>query len=143
MNDIVIGISQKLYETFGEDYTIYSENVDQNFQEPCFFIKHISGSLDELVGDRWFETNSFVIHYFPKIEFNNEEINDVIPKLYDCLEYITVNDGLLKGVRRNYKIVEGVLEFFIEYNYTLVKRKIPDMMIGMISTTTEVKYNGS
>ena len=38
-NDIIDGVSIKLNELFGEKYTIYTNNVKQGLQFPCFFIK--------------------------------------------------------------------------------------------------------
>ncbi|WP_334295846.1 phage tail terminator family protein, partial [Clostridioides difficile] len=38
LNNIIDGISIKLDKSFGESYTIYSEDVEQGINEPCFFI---------------------------------------------------------------------------------------------------------
>ncbi|WP_334303291.1 phage tail terminator family protein, partial [Clostridioides difficile] len=38
LNNIIDGISVKLDKSFGEKYTIYSEDVEQGINEPCFFI---------------------------------------------------------------------------------------------------------
>lgn len=36
LNDVFDGISVKLNEEFGDNYAIYSEEVDQSFTEKCF-----------------------------------------------------------------------------------------------------------
>jgi len=41
INNIITGISQKLDEEFnvnGDEYTIYTDGVEQGLKEPCFFI---------------------------------------------------------------------------------------------------------
>ncbi len=35
---IIDGISIRINEVFGDDYEIYSEDIEQGFKEPCFFI---------------------------------------------------------------------------------------------------------
>ncbi|HBH3416838.1 TPA: hypothetical protein KSJ58_004077, partial [Clostridioides difficile] len=44
LNNIIDGISIKLDKTFGESYTIYSEDVEQGINEPCFFIVPLNPS---------------------------------------------------------------------------------------------------
>lgn len=36
INSIIEGISTSLNAEFGDDYTIYTENVEQGLKEPCF-----------------------------------------------------------------------------------------------------------
>ena len=42
INSIIEGISASLNAEFGDDYTIYTENVEQGLKEPCFFISCIA-----------------------------------------------------------------------------------------------------
>ncbi|WP_334293833.1 phage tail terminator family protein, partial [Clostridioides difficile] len=44
LNNIIDGISVKLDKSFGESYTIYSEDVEQGINEPCFFIVPLNPS---------------------------------------------------------------------------------------------------
>lgn len=37
VNRIIDGISIRINEVFGDDYEIYSEDIEQGFKEPCFF----------------------------------------------------------------------------------------------------------
>jgi len=38
VNDIVLGIAEKLRTVYPESgYSLYTENVEQGFKEPCFF----------------------------------------------------------------------------------------------------------
>lgn len=121
-NDIVKGISRALYETFGEDYTIYKEDVPQNFKEPCFVIIHLRGSSDMKSPNRYFRHNLFDVHYFPKDELNSRtEMRSVIESLFLSLEYINVLDNLCRGTKMSYEIIDGVLHFFVNYDMFMVK----------------------
>ncbi|MEL0861914.1 hypothetical protein VXA97_19790, partial [Clostridioides difficile] len=44
LNNIIDGISIKLDKSFGNEYTIYSEDVEQGINEPCFFIVPLNPS---------------------------------------------------------------------------------------------------
>lgn len=38
VNGIIGGIAAAISNEFGDDYTIYTEEIEQGFNEPCFFI---------------------------------------------------------------------------------------------------------
>ena len=65
INSIIEGISASLNAEFGDDYTIYTENVEQGLKEPCFFISCINPTSRIFLGKRYFKTNQMCIHYFP------------------------------------------------------------------------------
>lgn len=119
INDIVDGISLALYEEFGEGYEIYTEDVEQDLNEPCFSIKPIMQSNTQRLGDRYFRGNLFCIYYFPKASI--EECFDVEERLIDALEYITVNGDLLRGTGMHGETVDGVLTFILNYNLFVAK----------------------
>lgn len=118
LDDIVNGISIKLNDTFGDDYEIYSENVEQGLNEPCFFIKPLKASNKPFLGKRKQRTYPFDIAYFPKE--GNEEMMQASDKMLDCLEYITlVNGDVLRGSSLESEIVDGVLHVSVKYNVFL------------------------
>ena len=117
VNDIIDGISIKLNEEFGDSYTIYSEEVDQDFTEKSFFIDVLNPLIQQYVGDRHLRIHPFDIRFYP-IENNhmNAQICDVADRLIQCLKYITVNGDLVRGINMSYNIVDDVLHFMVEYN---------------------------
>ena len=122
IEDIVKGISRALYGAFGENYTIYKDDVPQNFKEPCFSIVHVQGNMDLKSSARYFSHNLFDIHYFPKDELNSRtEMRSVIESLFLSLEYINVLDNLCRGTKMSYEIIDGVLHFFVNYDLFVVK----------------------
>ena len=121
LNKIITGISQALDAEFNseenEEYTIYTEDVEQGLEEPCFFIFSLKPSSKQLVGNRYDRKYPFDIHYFPKDEENiNNEINEVTERLFTALEYITVDNNLVRGTNMNVEIVDNVLHFFVDFN---------------------------
>lgn len=117
INDIIKEIGKTIYDEFGELYDIYTEVVKQGFKEPCFFITNISSDQSLYVGERYLITNEFCIQYFPlDCENPKHECHDVVQKLYRCLEYIDPGE-LLIGSNMHYEIVDGILNFLINYNF--------------------------
>ena len=114
ISDIVNGISIKLNSVFGDGYEIYTENVEQGLQEPCFFIKSLPTVNKPLLGTRKQRTYSFDIAYFPTE--GNEEMMKVSEQLLDELEYITLLNGdVLRGINLETEIVDDVLHASVNY----------------------------
>lgn len=116
VNDIIDGIVLKLDSTFGDDSTIYTESIEQDFEEPCFYIRMLKASGKLIRNNRYFLEHSFDVHYFPDTADKNAEMHGVADKLYN-LEYITSRGGLIRGTKMNYEIVDEVLHFYVQYNY--------------------------
>lgn len=130
VNSIIDGISMKLNTLFGDDYEIYSENIEQGLKEPCFFILLINPMSTSKLGNRQLREYNFDVHYFPSTNDKNQEINTVIETLIDGLEYITlVNSDLIRGTDIKAEVVDDVLHFFISYKmYVTKETPIEDKM---------------
>ena len=118
INKIIESISIALNTEFGDNYKIYPEKVEQGILKPCFFISCINPTNNQFLGRRYFRTNLFCIQYFPSTSSEKEEINDVLERLYWCLEYITAREDNkpIRGTNMHGETVEGVLNFFVNYN---------------------------
>lgn len=124
INSIIEGISISLNAEFGDDFTIYTESVEQGLKEPCFFISCINPTNRVFLGKRYFKTNQMCIQYFPTDkDRKKEECNSVSDKLFDCLEYITVSGDLVRGTKMNSEMVDGVLNFFVNYDFYVYKKE--------------------
>ncbi|MCC0658337.1 hypothetical protein IC175_17415 [Clostridioides sp. ES-S-0123-01] len=128
INNIIDGISVKLDKSFGDSYTIYSEDVEQGINEPCFFIVPINSSKTSYPSGRELKKNSFDVHYFPKSNDKSFEINEIAEMLLEELEYINVNEDLVRGTNMNYEIIDNVLHFFVDYNYFTMKSNNTEKM---------------
>jgi len=126
LNNIIDGISIKLNQVFGDGFDIYTESVEQGLNEPCFFILLMPTSQDQVIGKRYFRRHPFDIHYFPSTEDKNKEILDVVDKLNDDFEYVTMNGDLIHGTKMHHEVVDGVLHFFVNYDFHVIKQPDPD-----------------
>ncbi len=137
-NDILDSISIKINELFGDDYKIYTDNVKQGLEMPCFFIKMLPSNKKKLIGNRYENECNLVIHSMLDEE-NTEEYNDISDKLYE-LEYITLLNGdMLKGYGMRTEISDDVLLFFVTYKYFTYKNKAKDDDMENLTLDGDVK----
>lgn len=131
IQSIVDGISLTLHTAFGDGYKIYTESVKQGFQKPCFFIQLVTLQSRLQRGRRFFRQSSFCIHYFPNSKnAPKAECFQMQDDLFLALEYITVDDDLLRGINMSGEFEQGVLHFLISYN----------MVVGMEQETTSMEW---
>lgn len=125
INSIIESISISLNAEFGDKYTTYTESVEQGLNEPCFFLFCINPTNRVFLGKRYFRENQFCIQYFPADkDRKKEEYNAVAERLFSCLEYINVTGDLVRGTKMKSEMVDGVLNFFV--NYDLFVRKVEE-----------------
>ena len=129
LNETIDGISVKLNETFGGEYTIYKENVPQDLHEPAFIITHLITLNSAKLPNRYLRKQTFNIKYFPKDKYNaKNEMYDVAEKMLIALEYINLShnenfDNLCRGTKMRYEVVDGILHFFVNYDL-FVKKEV-------------------
>lgn len=141
LNSIIGGIAQKIHETFGDEYRIYSEDVEQDLRDPCFVIVNLLNTTTKLLPPRYFRSYNFDVHYFPKSERTTKrECNEVSEKLKIALEYINVIDNCVRGVKMTDEIVDDVLHFKVSYDlFVELKQEKVDPMQTL---KVEGKTNG-
>ncbi len=129
INSIIESIGVSLNAEFGDEYIIYTESIEQGLSEPCFFLFCINPTSRVFLKNRYFRENQFCIQYFPDDKDRaKEECNAVAERLFLCLEYITVTGDLVRGTKMKYEIVDGVLNFFVNYDLFVYKVVTPDVM---------------
>lgn len=138
-NKIITGISQKLFETFGLDYKIYTENIEQFLNPPCFYVELLQSSMQQIVSRRYRLENLFYIHFFTNENEPKNDFRSVADILYDTLEYISVDNDLVRGLNMHYEIVDDVLHFFVSYNLILIKTLEPEDKMETLKTRGEIK----
>lgn len=117
---IVKSIAQTLEEAFGEDYTIYTDFVEQGFHTPCFCIQMINSTNDKGLEKRYQRSYFFDLLYFSQEEHTTSELNQVSEKLYQCMEWIKIDQSGIWGTGMNHHIEEDVLHFFVTYKPRVV-----------------------
>lgn len=140
INKIIDGISVAINSKFGDPYEIYTESVEQGLKEPCFSILCLNPTIERFLGERFFRTNQFCIHYFPKTSEKRSECFSVMEKLYETLETITVDGALIRGTKMKAEVVDGVLSFFV--NYDMYVYKVTEVESGMESFVHNTDLKG-
>lgn len=120
-------ISRKINGFRDKDTKIYSETIEQGFQEPCFFVKEVNTSHERELGNRYKRDHLYDIHYFPNPNSStkNTDTRTMAEVLYEQLEYIEVAGRPLRGYDMNHRIVDGILHFFIRYPMFVKKEAEP------------------
>lgn len=139
INELIAAVSVAINAEFGDNYTIYSESVEQGLKEPCFFVSCINCTNQIFLGKRYLRTNQLCIQYFPadKIQ-EKEECNAVAERLFSCLEYIDDGDGLIRGTKTHAEIVDGILNFFVNYDFFTILKN-PQIEMNEISQAVNTK----
>lgn len=140
INNIIDAISEALNAEFGNEYEIYTESVKQGLTKPCFSIFSVNPTMNQFLGKRYFRQNQFCIHYFPSNETDaKSESNAVLERLFQCMEYITVNGDCTAGTNMNSEYDDGVLHFFVNFNFFVRKVDNEDITMNSYESTTDVK----
>lgn len=142
INAVVEGISMALNAEFGDTYTIYAESVEQGLHEPCFFVACISPTKKVFFDRRYLATHQMCIQYFPESrDRKREECNEVAERLFNCLEYIEAAENLTMGTKMHAEMVDGVLNFFVNYDFFLRNSQETTSM-GELSLSDGVSVKG-
>lgn len=139
VNKIVDSIVQAISAAYGEEYEIYTENVEQGLTEPCFLIECINPSFEQFLGRRYHEKVPFCIHYFPKGPDKSEESNAVFTTLTVCLEYISIDGQPVRGTSMRAEWDGDVMHFMVDYEMFLFRPNIEEKMGGY---SLEMEVNG-
>lgn len=139
INTIIAAISISLNREFGDGYEIMMEENHQDLQEPCFFISCLNPSIRLFLGKRYYRQNQFCIQYFPKTEDINEECNLVAERMLWCLEEIVAEGDVMRGTGMRYEVVDGVLNFFVNYDCFVYKKTVEESSMESIEAGQEVK----
>lgn len=143
ISSIIKGISVAINTEFGDGYTIYTESIKQGLKEPCFFISCLNPTNKVFFGERYFRTNQMCIQYIPtNTSVEKEECNAVVERLFNCLEYITVGEEPVRGSKMNSEIIDGILNFFVNYDLFIMKLKNEKVAMNEILKNVAVKGKG-
>ena len=139
INSIMEAVSVALNAEFGDGYEIHIEEVSQDMGGHCFFIQCLNPTSGLFRGQKYFRSNQFCVQYFPLSEDDrNRECFSVLERLNVCLEHITV-DGLMRGTQMNGKVVDGVLNFFVNYDCFVYRREAEAPEMEEMVSGTAVK----
>ena len=120
INYIRIAIQQALDNAY-PNIEIYSEKIEQGFEEPCFFIKTINSSQENQMWDSQERDILFDIHYFSDKEDINKSCLDMAESLYQILRLINVECTNFRSSKMNHVIEDDVLHFKLKFNYKILR----------------------
>ena len=132
--EVVIGIVQALDAAFG--YPVHTGGVEQELTPPCFLVEKVHGGQKKEIGSRYKNNNYFDIKYFTETEKPALEFLEVEERLYSCLEYIEIEGSQTKGTDMKVNVIDGVLHFFVNYNFHVFRTEQKEPM-KKISIKTE------
>lgn len=135
---IIDGICLALSSNFGEDTEIYTEDVEQGLTDGSFAIECVNPTSSRFLGNRYFKTNRFIIHYFPKSNEPKSECLSVLEELYDILETIEVDGDLIRGTEMSSETDDDVLHFFVNYDFFTI-RKVDETYMDDYDYDSELK----
>ena len=130
INKLTKAICIAINEEFGDGYRIYTDEVKQDLQEPCFFVLCANTENRLFFNKRYLMRNMFCIQYFPESEeAGNAECMSAAQRLFSCLEWINMDGDLTMGTVMKSEFSDGILLFFVNYDFFVYKTadKIPAM----------------
>lgn len=140
IDKIMEAVSIALNNEFGDSCEIYTEQIEQDLEEPCFLISCINTTKKPFRGGRQCIQNRLCIYYFPE-SYKRRECNDVAERLMQCLEYITADKQMMRGIQMEYEVVDDILNFFVSYETFSVKSENNTKM-ETIENNTNIKEGG-
>ena len=124
-NDLMDAVTRKLDELFSGEYPIYTKNVEQGIETPCFFVGVLKTSDDLLHGSRRQRTWDMRVQFIPEEHTDCAKLlNDVCETLLEGMEWISLPDGrLVHGLKPEGNISDGILTFQISFSRILIRTK--------------------
>jgi len=124
VNDLTIAIARAIKKEF-QEIELFTECIEQGFTSPCFFVFCESQKEHDKLDIRFLSEHTFAVQYYAKQ--GNAECWEVLSKLHRLLEFITLDDGsIVAGTNRNGVVRDGVLFFFVNYDFYMKKEKPQD-----------------
>ena len=147
INKIIDGISKAINEEFGDDYKIYTEEIEQGLTEPCFSIVSLKPTNNLFRQNKYFRQYPFCIHYFPSSNEKKLECQKVLERLYLSMEYIEIEEifegnktiSKTMGTEMNGEYDDGVLHFFVNYDMYVNKMEEKTTPMDSYGYNTDVK----
>lgn len=133
VNDLFDWVTIALHSEFGDDYTFYVEDVEQNLKKPCFAVTALEPTIQSKSAVKYYRSTPLVIHYFTSKKDTVNAKKDcyaIAERLWQALEYISSTDKRyqIRGENISWELVEGTLLFYITYGYYVVKQTEQTMM---------------
>ena len=114
INDIIDSMCRAIRQKFGSGYRIYTEQMKQGIEEPCFFISLLQPENKEDLTHRRKLTHLISVQYFAGSDEPKAECNNVYESL-QMLERLTVGTNCFRGELEFKSITDGVMTITVKY----------------------------
>lgn len=114
INKIIRAIADDIKSKY-ENINVYTQEVKQGFQRPCFSIICVNSENNIYRGQRYRMTCDIEIHYYNDRE--REDYNNVMLKLFDILNYVNVDSFPLRAVKMSMNTKEDYCLFNVTYDF--------------------------
>lgn len=121
MNAVVSGVSKALYEEFGDKVEIYTERVEQGIDKPFFIVLCQNPTIKRFLGTRFESRNPCVIQFSGGHKESNLKANDVLTRLFFCLNQIEIDGQLTNGYGIEAESDCIPLTFHVQYNFFFIQ----------------------
>lgn len=115
MNEVVLAVAQKLRQ-LEPDMPVYTEDVKQGLEKPCFCISCAKPAMRRYMGTRWHCRLPVTVYCFPGTDERRGELGNMLGELFYALELIDCG-GALRGSGMRASESDGVGIFQVEYGF--------------------------
>ncbi len=120
--------------------SVFSEALPQGFKPPCFFIREVRRSRARTVGERFREKVEVEISYYPKNKLNaREECHTVAKALFGLLEFVSTDEGLLRGIDKRSEVENSALKFYVSFEFFTMNVRETEKMERLVYNSSPKK----
>lgn len=117
INEVIDGVVAAIRAEW-PDVPIYTGEVAQGLEEPCFSVRCIRPRQKQVVGRRYFKSHRLRIYYFPNPGYEAwREIQAVYERLFSVLELISCGGDMIRGTDMDTHIEDDVGIFMVNYDF--------------------------
>lgn len=141
IDDIKQAIVNKLVELYSSGYTIYDEDIPQNFKTPSFLITLIEQEYSKRINTKYNSLCSFDVAYFsnkdvPEIKADCLTVQEALLRGFDFIS--TTDQEKFKVTNKNARITDNVLHITFDISYSEMIAKT-DVVMQTQETNTDLK----
>ena len=130
-------IADELTRIFGADTTIYTENQDNNFNEPCFYICKVSTTAGPRLCGHQRRVYTYQVIYFTNSRQANADLDRVEKLLLDNFDKLP-EFAYIRNREFNTDYTEKTLSLVFEITINAHKL-VDEAMLGEVKTNAETK----
>lgn len=126
---VLNGIMKVLYDEY-PSIPRRTSATTQGFDDGSFYVRVLNTIQTPKQQPRLMRDYLVDVHYFPNdVPNKNVETRAIQDNLMEKLEWIRIEDKLIKGLNINAEYQNEVLHIFVTYNVHMIKNVIPDELM--------------